>query len=278
MRLQDGRIRREPDLCDRRNGTKPWIHRVSDHPMSAKAIFASSFLARALLRPYYSVIGDGRPMVRKSAAAVNSEFIEWLSSHQSEPFFAFLNYFDAHVPISPPADHKPKFGQGYKAPDLESVRYPTHEGLGQLIDAYDNALTYLDEQLRLLFDALDARGVLDNTLVVVTSDHGEQLGEHGLVNHGNSLYRPLLAVPLLIRFPGRVPSGMRIRAPVSLVDLPSTILRSPARPIRVPPSGVDRSQCIGIALPISNSRDLRFFPKSIPIPLRPPGPRLRKDR
>lgn len=89
--------------------------------------------------------------------------------------------------------------------------------------AYDGSIAWLDSELGKLFEALGARGRLDNTIVVVTSDHGEQFGEHGLMDHGNSLYRPLLEVPLVIVWPGRVPAGVRVDTPVSLRDLPATI-------------------------------------------------------
>jgi arylsulfatase A-like enzyme len=85
-------------------------------------------------------------------------------------------------------------------------------------------VTYVDDQLGRLLDALSARRLLDNTVVVVTSDLGEQFGEHGLFDHGNGLYRQVLHVPLVIVFPERVPPGVRISRPVSLVDLPATIL------------------------------------------------------
>ena len=60
--------------------------------------------------------------------------------------------------------------------------------------------------------------------MIVTSDHGEQFGEHGLIEHGNSLYWPVLHVPLVISFPGRVPEGQSVAEPVSLADLPTTVL------------------------------------------------------
>ena len=90
-------------------------------------------------------------------------------------------------------------------------------------DSYDNCLSYLDSQLGELFDTLERRGVLENTLVVVTSDHGEELGEHGLSEHGESLYRPEIHVPLLIILPGRGNSREVVRETVSLRDLPATI-------------------------------------------------------
>ena len=74
-----------------------------------------------------------------------------------------------------------------------------------------------------MFDTLAARGTLDNTIVIVTSDHGEHFGEHGLMAHGNSVYRPLLQVPLFIRYPERVPGGIRIAEPVTLRDLGATV-------------------------------------------------------
>ena len=90
-------------------------------------------------------------------------------------------------------------------------------------DAYDGAIAYLDHQLGLLVDQLARRGVLENTLVIITADHGEQFGEHGLFGHINSLYLPLVHVPFLILFPSRVPAGIHVSQPVSLRDLPATI-------------------------------------------------------
>jgi arylsulfatase A-like enzyme len=92
------------------------------------------------------------------------------------------------------------------------------------INAYDSSIAYLDQQIGWLFDMLQKRGILEDTLVIITSDHGEQFGGHGLFNHGNSLYRQLLQVPLVISFPGQLPSGDRVRKPVSLRDIPATVM------------------------------------------------------
>ena len=89
---------------------------------------------------------------------------------------------------------------------------------------YDGAIAYLDAELDRVLTALQHRGVLDNTLVIVTSDHGEQFGEHGLFVHANSLYRALLHVPLVLRFPAGVPAGRRIAARVTLRDIPATVI------------------------------------------------------
>ncbi|MEO7501051.1 MAG: sulfatase-like hydrolase/transferase, partial [Gemmatimonadaceae bacterium] len=79
-------------------------------------------------------------------------------------------------------------------------------------------------QLGALLDQLERRGLLSNTLVVVTSDHGEEFGEHGWVNHGNGLYLPALRVPLVISFPGHIPEGAVVEDPITLRDLPATVL------------------------------------------------------
>ena len=94
----------------------------------------------------------------------------------------------------------------------------------ELRDAYDSCLRYLDEQVALLVTELEDRGLLANTLLIITSDHGEQFGEHDLILHGNSLYMPLLHVPLLMFLPSRIPAGIKIPAPVSLRNLPASIM------------------------------------------------------
>src|SRR4029434_6029700 len=91
-------------------------------------------------------------------------------------------------------------------------------------DRYERAIAYLDSELGRLFAALERRGLLANTLVVVTSDHGDEFAEHGLVDHGNTLYRASLHVPLVLHFPGRVPGGRRVMQPVSLRNLAATVL------------------------------------------------------
>lgn len=171
---------------------------------------------------------------RKSAAEVNREFLQWLDGNDNLPFFAFLNYFDVHDPYIPPAPYRTKFtdspGAGNRVNSHVFGREFTNgiplspaEILIERND-YDGALAYTDSQLGILLDRLKAAGVLDNTLLIITADHGESFGNHGLYGHGNSLYRDLLHVPMVIRYPGHVPSGQSIKCPVSLRQIPSTVL------------------------------------------------------
>jgi arylsulfatase A-like enzyme len=90
-------------------------------------------------------------------------------------------------------------------------------------DAYDDCLASLDRELGKLFDELRRRDVLDQTLLILTADHGEQFGEHGAFGHGMSLYEPEVHVPLIVVSPGRVPRGVIVDEAVSLRDVPATV-------------------------------------------------------
>jgi arylsulfatase A-like enzyme len=173
---------------------------------------------------------------RKNADRVNAELLSWLETRPSRPFFAFLNYFDAHEPYLPPEPYATRFSDARPAPSPGSQYHLREVELGPTArrrltpgeqrrqrDAYDGAIRYLDESIGSLLSELDRRGVLQNTIVVITSDHGEHLGEGGRFLHGFDLYAPSLQVPLIILYPPAVPAGLRVRSAVSLVDLPATI-------------------------------------------------------
>jgi arylsulfatase A-like enzyme len=194
--------------------------------------FRCSALGRRLLSFAGMVSGGSRP--RKDAARINHDFLSWVSEQEREhrPFFAFLNYFDAHTPYLPPDGIDRHFGLRPEGPaDLEILRLwnerpkqnVTQREATLVHDAYDDCIAYLDDQLGRLFDELERRGMLKNTLVIVTSDHGEQLGEHGFFGHGKSLYAQEVRVPLLIIPPGGMSAGMSVRDPVSLRDLAATV-------------------------------------------------------
>ena len=146
---------------------------------------------------------------QKPAAEVSLHFLRWLDQlPDGRPFFAFLNYFDAHAP--------------YMAPEPYNSMFRS-DGPRDA-DRYRGAIRYLDDQLDSLFTTLEQRGILDNTIVVITSDHGEQFGEHEQWAHANSLYRQVVHVPLVILFPARVPAGQRVARQASGRDIAATIL------------------------------------------------------
>ena len=144
----------------------------------------------------------------KPASLVRREFQSWLDGNDRRPFFAFLNFFDAHDPNPAP----PAF-------DTLFTSAP------QPVDRYDRLIAAIDHEIGLIVSDLGRRGELDRTIIVVTSDHGEHFGEHGLNGHGNSLYLELLHVPLVVRYPGAVPRGVRVPGPVPLAEVGPTLFR-----------------------------------------------------
>jgi arylsulfatase A-like enzyme len=187
---------------------------------------------------------DGETSVRKSAAMVNRDVLGWLAGRPaSEPFFVFINYYDAHIPYVLNGDPDQRFGlatlplaeqaeidkkylnlaAGKLVPANVAPQQIENEGLNLYRDSYDSCIAYLDRQVGLLLDEIDRRGSLENTLVIVTSDHGEQFGEHGVFAHGASLYRQEVHVPLLVIPPSRSSAASIVSAPVSIRDIPATI-------------------------------------------------------
>lgn len=145
--------------------------------------------------------------VRKRASDVNQEALKWIERDRKRRFFAFLNYLDVHYAYGGPWNYtKPAWDQGTP------------------IDEYDAGVTYADDQFGRLLADLQRLGLADNTIVVITSDHGESLGDHGLTYHGAALYWELVHVPLVIFYPKHIPGGVRIATPVSNAAISATIL------------------------------------------------------
>lgn len=145
--------------------------------------------------------------VRKRADVVNQEVLDWVDRDHQRPFLAFLNYFDVHDP--------------YGAPRA----YPTPSWPQQTkLDAYDNGVKYVDDSIGRLMEELGRRGLAQNTLVIITSDHGESLGQHHLRTHGKALYWELIHVPLVIWYPGHIPAGVAISTPVTNAAIPATVM------------------------------------------------------
>ena len=162
----------------------------------------------------------------KSAAQVNRDYLRWRDARRDgRPSFVFLNYYDAHAPYFSPDE----FARQFSAPPPQGDVWArpldawSPEEIRALNDAYDGTIAYLDHHVGELLATLERDGTLARTVVIITSDHGEQFGEHGLLEHANSLYLPLLHVPLVVVYPAGVPAGQRREAPVTLRDVPATV-------------------------------------------------------
>jgi arylsulfatase len=184
-----------------------------------------------------------------TAAQLHRSFFNWLDEHGDERFFAYVHYMEPHLPYAAPGKALNRFGQSYTAEfearpgaseailnilemHLKELGHPERpldvlgeehlKLLEELENLYDSEIAYWDEQFGLLVDALKSRGLYEDTLIVVTSDHGEEFLDHGMLRHGQSLYDELLQVPLIFLNTGR--PAERRSDPVGLIDVAPTLL------------------------------------------------------
>jgi arylsulfatase A-like enzyme/predicted Zn-dependent protease len=221
-----------PSHCTMLTGTYPMFHRVRENT-TARLADSSLTLAEVLRTRGYQTAGfvgslvlesgtgieqgfdtfddsftsqdtsfEDRGGVQKSAAAVKRSFMRWLESQSRSPFFAFLHFYDPHAPYEPPPQFAPR------------VRTPQ--------DLYRGELQYVDSVIGEIYDEMMRRGLIENTVVVVTGDHGEMFGEHQEEGHGYFVYRPAVRIPLMILAPARW-QGVSDDV-VELVDVMPTIL------------------------------------------------------
>jgi arylsulfatase A-like enzyme len=168
-----------------------------------------------------------------SAEKIDQDALNWIDKGH-RPFFLVLNYFDVHQPVLPP---EPWLNTFTTNPDArkQSLYFPGEcswsevsascdPKLPQFLGTYDGAIRYVDESIKTLLAQLQQRGLLNNTIVVFTSDHGQEFGDHGIYGHGKSLYRQVIQIPLIFWKPGLVPAAVRVPTPVSTADIAATIL------------------------------------------------------
>ena len=205
-------------------------------------------------RGYEFYINAGQPRrsgLMVSCEEVNRRAIRWLRTHMEEKFFLFVHYWDPHTPYIPPSRYRSSFydgedpcdptnrsldaldrqplGRWWRETWFPEVASPDGAGDAEITDSayivalYDGEVRYADEGVGALLDALEETGISEETLVVITSDHGESLTEHDILFEHHGLYDCTIRVPLIIRGLGRH-RGVRIQRMVQLTDLTRTIL------------------------------------------------------
>lgn len=195
-------------------------------------------------RHYINSVGARRWI---DGRTVNELAFSWLDRHKDDPFFLFLHYWDTHTPYLPPPETVRAFyGEGRDPYDpanrsmdaaYNHLAYPFfkhhhYELLGPVTDAeymnalYDAEIRYLDDRLRELDEKLERLGIRDETLLVLFGDHGESLNEHQIYWDHCGLYEQTVHVPLIIRWPGRIAAGRRVRGLVQQSDLMPTLLEA----------------------------------------------------
>ncbi|MBP7148034.1 MAG: sulfatase [Acidobacteria bacterium] len=167
--------------------------------------------------------------------------LKWLDAHGDQPFFAYLHYLDPHAPYAPPAPYRGRFEHDEHASRHDGPGPPvggTHLGeihryayiensrdIDLYVARYDEEISYVDAELGRVLAALRAKGLDRDTLLLLTSDHGESLGEHEVYfGHGQVPFEDEARVPLVLRYPPGIAAGRRVPAPVETVSIAPTIL------------------------------------------------------
>ncbi len=166
--------------------------------------------------------------VRRADATVDAA-LAWLDEHADKPFFLFVHMFDVHRHYDAPEPFRGKFTDQFADTYGETLDTLESRNIAEnnldwpfIVAAYDEEIAFVDEHVGRLFDGMRSRGILDQSTVILTSDHGEAFDEHGSSGHGHTLFNEVLRVPLMIWGP-EVEAG-RYEDPVSLIDIEPTVL------------------------------------------------------
>jgi len=175
---------------------------------------------------------DSYDLKRGPASAINQRVLAWLDARdRARPFFLFINYMDTHSPynalprpslVTPTAAHDTRLERRIGENILRNDGELQPGQLQLVVDWYDLAVAYLDEQIGNLFERMKHDGLFDDTLIIVASDHGEYFGEKHLSGHSKDVYEPAMAVPLIVKAPGQETGGVEERL-VSLVHVPALV-------------------------------------------------------
>lgn len=179
---------------------------------------------------------------RDEADLVNGEVFDYLESEYSpeDSLFLYVHYMDPHDPYTDPDDAYLRWDTDYDGPFTGEGRRTVQDAFVKMRDGedprlsardlehlrarYDGEIRSVDARVVELFERLDALGIYDDAIIVVTSDHGEQFREHGSLKHATTVYQEEIAVPLIIRDPSQIPRGRRVADPVETIDIVPTIL------------------------------------------------------
>ncbi len=210
--------------CTYETGLARGFAHFEDYPLSPRALLSRTVPGKWLLEGILTVGAWYDPSLgafyekkwatlqSRGARQINESFLGWLKRRRSDrPFFAFLNYFDVHDPFIPPAEFKNRFGiapstrEDYQFLFDYALLRKESQGerkLGMAFNSYNACIAFLDEQLDQLLRELEAQKLLENTTVIITSDHGEAFGDHGFYGHVYGLSLEEIGVPLAILSPG----------------------------------------------------------------------------
>jgi len=181
----------------------------------------------------YDYVG-GDNLELRSAGQVTQDVIRWLELHGDDPFFMTVHYFDPHLAYDPPLDFAAPYIHFYQGeltrpfdPELAAIRSGKMnldlDDRKFIVGLYDAEVAFTDSQLGVLLDYLESRELYNRTLLILTADHGEEFWEHEGFEHGHTLHREVIEVPLIIKYPDLSFAGKTVHEYVSLTDIFPTI-------------------------------------------------------
>lgn len=209
-----------------------WPERLQRQGLDGAAFVANTLVAQG--NNFDQGFAHWEQLDEQPADALNARLLAWIDAQpDGARWFAYVHYMDPHAPYDPPAPERARFAGDYVERRDFSGHLPGRLQRGELepftrdeqrhvADLYDAEVAAWDRAFGALLDALEARGLLELTAIVLTADHGEELFEHGALGHGYALHEELLHVPLLVADP-RLPPGRR-SAPVGTAAVFNTVL------------------------------------------------------
>jgi len=234
-------------------GLHPFVHKTAPNSDTLKAEFIT--LAEALkMKGYFNIavvdnsnlskkfgfgqgfdeyIGVWNKREKKEASTpyITQTILDFLEANKKRPFFLWAHYIETHTPYLPPKEFVEARPAGRKLSDIEKKVFVNIENWmpapdpdeGDLVSLYDATIKYIDSEIKKINDAFFGRGYQKDTIFILSSDHGEELGEHNLfLDHGPLTFSSSIRVPLIMFVPGE--KSRRIKQPVSLMDIYPTIL------------------------------------------------------
>ena len=178
-------------------------------------------------------------LFNQKSKEVTGHVLKWLQGNKDQRFFLFLHFCDVHWPYSPPVEYAQRFGV-----DTAKDRWkrfgrfrflkkfcdpgiPMPENVKKnTIALYDGEIRSVDFNISRIITFLQKENIYDNTILVITSDHGEEFKDHNSFGHAHTFYSELINVPLIIRFPKEIRGGLKVNEPVITSDIPLTLLNA----------------------------------------------------
>lgn len=258
-----------PAHCSMLTGTTPQYHGVLDNSLyqladnnvtlaerlKEKGFLTTAFISSFTLDPIFGIdqgfdvydtdFEDERNPIginERMAGDTTALAIKWLEKNKKKKSFLFVHYYDPHYTYNPPEPFASRF------------RF-ANTAISKAFFGYAGEIAYTDHCIGLLIQKLKELGLYDSTLIVVTADHGEGLGDHKEPTHGYYIYQSTMHVPLVFKIPGG-PQGIRIKSRVGLVDIVPTICSLLGVEIKEPVQGKDLTAYYRSDVPVYPGRHL----------------------